>query len=229
LGGNSDGPGAWPGVMPPESSSGQGGPMPPFAMPGGPGGAGAEEIEEVTEKKPNGTVCTTTLVWVKWTLKENKTRCIDPAKTSSPTSRRLQQDLLQNTWVLGGVFLDKFVTVLDFDKKRIGFANPTSWASPAAGADKVAEVVRAEQAVVDVRQPPAYSESTVEAGGGNSLPQGASFGMAAFGVMAMAVMLCGSVLARKMRSRRMLTAPIDKPEDEGELWDETEAMAAVAE
>lgn len=216
--------------------------MPPFAMPGGPGGAGAEEIEEVTETKPNGTVCTTTLVWVKWTLKENKTRCRDPASPLyPPTTRRLQEDVLQNTWVLGGVFLEKFVTVLDFDNKRIGFADPAWVANPSPMAQNVAKTVRAEQEVVkdrpghetkemqqELRQPLAYSESTHKADAGGSLSQGATFGMAAFGVMAMGVVLCGSVLARKMSRRRMLNAPVDKPEEEGEPW-ETDAMAAVAE
>jgi len=251
LGGASDGPGAWPGVMPPESSSAHGGPAPPFAMPGGPAGAGAEEIEEVTETKPNGTVCTTTIVWVKRTVKENKTRCHDPARPSSPTSRRLQADLLQNTWVLGGVFLKEFVTVLDFDNKRIGFADP-AWSSPTAAdevGDEVGEVKDDEQEVGEagfeheakimqeheakimqheLRQPLAYKESTHKASGGGSLSQGATWGVATFGVMAMGVVLCGIPLARKMNRRKMLTAPIDKPEEEGEPW-ETDAMAAIAE
>jgi len=125
--------------------------------------------------------------------------------------------------------LKQFVTVLDFDNKRIGFADP-AWASPTA-ADKVGDEVReaahAEQEVGEAgfeREGNMMQEQ--EASGGGSLSQGA-WGMAAFGVMAMGVVLCGIPLARKMNRRRMLTAPIDKPED-SEPW-ETDAMAAVAE
>lgn len=34
-------------------------------------------------------------------------------------------DLLENLWVLGSVFLERFVTVLDFETNRVGFAEPS--------------------------------------------------------------------------------------------------------
>merc|ERR1740121_2538022 len=34
------------------------------------------------------------------------------------------RDPLEDVWVIGGAFLDHFVTMLDFDEARIGFAEP---------------------------------------------------------------------------------------------------------
>jgi len=37
------------------------------------------------------------------------------------------KDAMEDIWVLGGLFLERFVTVFDFDGARIGFAEPTSF------------------------------------------------------------------------------------------------------
>lgn len=34
------------------------------------------------------------------------------------------EDPVAGLWVLGGVFMEKFVTIFDFDRKRVGFAEP---------------------------------------------------------------------------------------------------------
>jgi len=43
-----------------------------------------------------------------------------------PRERRLQfhQDPMEDIWMIGGVFLEHFVTVFDFDNARVGFAVP---------------------------------------------------------------------------------------------------------
>lgn len=115
--------------------------LPPFLfppmLPGGIGGAippGGEQIEEIVRTKDDGSVCTTTLVWDdSHKLLRNATKCRDPPSEATP-SRRLQLMLPgmlpgvapppDNTWVLGGVFLENFVVILDYENKRLGFAEP---------------------------------------------------------------------------------------------------------
>jgi len=41
-----------------------------------------------------------------------------------PAAGPTREDLLDNFWVIGGVFLQKFVTILDFEEGRVGFAEP---------------------------------------------------------------------------------------------------------
>merc|ERR1711933_228363 len=40
--------------------------------------------------------------------------------------RRLQfgEDPMEEVWMIGGVFLEHFVTIFDFDNARLGFAEP---------------------------------------------------------------------------------------------------------
>merc|ERR1719433_2695602 len=96
--------------------------------------------EEITEEtKPDGTICRTTLVMQGGKLQKNSTRCTKPVggETAEP-ARRLQLVLpgfpnmgpqpregsVDDLFVLGGVFLERYVTVFDFSNARIGFAQP---------------------------------------------------------------------------------------------------------
>lgn len=114
------------------------------------GGAGqnplqtAEEVEEIEEVKPNGTLCTTTLVWAGKHLKRNSTSCQPPGAVSGrrlngyPLKRGWQPqqiemtalpldpapEPLEDVWVLGGAFLDHFAVFLDFEHRRLGLAEP---------------------------------------------------------------------------------------------------------
>ncbi|CAK0904560.1 unnamed protein product [Prorocentrum cordatum] len=85
--------------------------------------AGEEQVEEIVEMKPDGTSCTTTLVWDAKGLKRNSTECSDGAQEAE--RRRLSGAAPpSDLWVLGGPFLEHFVTVMDFGNSRIGFAEP---------------------------------------------------------------------------------------------------------
>lgn len=84
--------------------------------------AGEEQVEEIVEMKPDGTSCTTTLVWDAKGLKRNSTECSDG--TQAEKRRLSDSETPNNLWVLGGPFLEHFVTVMDFENSRIGFAQP---------------------------------------------------------------------------------------------------------
>jgi len=105
---------------------------------------GGDEVEEQLRMMPDGSRCKTVLVWRHGHLKSNKTSCT-PSDHSE--QRRLQGLLLatpvddmDDVWVLGGVFLERVITVLDFDNKKIGFcrtqltAQAPQWREPATGA-----------------------------------------------------------------------------------------------
>jgi hypothetical protein len=93
--------------------------------------AGEEQVEEIVEMKPDGSSCTTTLVWDENGLKRNSTECSDgtqaekrrlsDAAAARAKKRRLAE---KDLWVLGGPFLEHFVTIMDFENQRIGFAQP---------------------------------------------------------------------------------------------------------
>jgi len=63
-------------------------------------------------------------------------RRVEPAGApSAPGGRRLQgfgvpfgppppRDPLADVWMIGGVFLERYITIFDFDKAQIGFAEP---------------------------------------------------------------------------------------------------------
>mmetsp|Transcript_95005 Transcript_95005/g.205135 ORF Transcript_95005/g.205135 Transcript_95005/m.205135 type:complete len:604 (-) Transcript_95005:221-2032(-) len=127
---------------------GLGGPpsrAPPFALaPGLMGGAGGgEQIEEIFHQMKDGSTCTNTLVWVKGKVTRNTTKCSNGHSEEGTVSRRLQmmmpggiliqeEDPLEDVWVLGGVFLENFVVMLDFENQRLGFAHPSWSQGPAA-------------------------------------------------------------------------------------------------
>merc|ERR1719221_313972 len=72
--------------------------------------------EQITEEtKPDGRIRRTTLVITGGKVEKNITQC------SSPRRLQVEEDDL---WVLGGVFLERFVVTFDFDHERIGFAEP---------------------------------------------------------------------------------------------------------
>jgi len=117
----------------------------PFQLP-----AGAREVQEVVEAHPDGSVCKTWKVLGEGGgLLKQETQCLPPGQP--PRGRRLQRRLLQqlvplrlqplphrppelpvgDIWVLGGIFLERFVTVFDFDNGRMGFAEPTGELPPA--------------------------------------------------------------------------------------------------
>mmetsp|Transcript_109808 Transcript_109808/g.354270 ORF Transcript_109808/g.354270 Transcript_109808/m.354270 type:complete len:749 (+) Transcript_109808:69-2315(+) len=151
-----------PGVAPPAPGGAEGGqgvpagfpfPEPVWGMAEGtaalrPAAAG-EQIEEQIETKPDGTVCTHRRVWEAGKLKKDTIRCRKPssgrvaqgqgaAKASLRSPRRLQfggfqpEDPTADLWVLGGVFLEHFVSIFDFDEERLGFCEPSNKAMPSS-------------------------------------------------------------------------------------------------
>jgi hypothetical protein len=81
---------------------------------------------------PDGSVCKTELVMENGQVQKNTTTCTKPE-----TQRRLQllpppmfggggENPMDDLWVLGGVFLERYVTIFDFDGARIGFAEPAA-------------------------------------------------------------------------------------------------------
>mmetsp|Transcript_42486 Transcript_42486/g.91249 ORF Transcript_42486/g.91249 Transcript_42486/m.91249 type:complete len:707 (+) Transcript_42486:81-2201(+) len=110
-------------------------------------GAG-EEIEEEIENRPDGSVCTHTKVWEQGKLKKQTTRCQNPNELEH--RRRLQafggmdmpmmEDPTADLWVLGGVFLEHFVSIFDFDNQRLGFCEPADNAADALRPSSLSEV-----------------------------------------------------------------------------------------
>lgn len=111
-------------------------------MPFGNLGRGGAE-EEIIEHQPDGSVCRTIITAENGKEKRTK-KC---SKPGSDETRRLQpmiipifspgddsatgalgaaepQDPGDDVWVLGGVFLERFVTVFDFDKGQLGVGEP---------------------------------------------------------------------------------------------------------
>jgi len=103
--------------------------------------------EQITEEtKPDGTICRTTLIMQGGKVQKNSTRCTKavggetagparrlqlllPPFTGSPLDAQLQGpgeagEGVEDLFVLGGVFLERYVTVFDFANGRIGFAQP---------------------------------------------------------------------------------------------------------
>jgi len=101
--------------------------------------------EQITEEtKPDGTICRTTLIMHGGKVQKNSTRCTKavggetagparrlqlmlPPLASSPVDDQLQgpgKGGVDDLFVLGGVFLERYVTVFDFANARIGFAQP---------------------------------------------------------------------------------------------------------
>lgn len=115
--------------------------LPPFLLPQNIGGLSksTEEVEEISQTRPDGSVCKTMLTWDNHgKLLKNNTHCEDAPQVH--TDRRLQLmfplpvdlpeydptlDPMANTWVLGAVFLEQFVVVLDFEHRRLGIAEPS--------------------------------------------------------------------------------------------------------
>jgi len=120
----------------------------PFELP-----PGSQEVHEVVQVNPGGVVCKTWKVLnADGQVIKQETQCLPPGQGwPVQHTRRLQlmpllpqpgrggaapgamDSLMDDLWVLGGVFLERFVTVFDFDNGRMGFAEPAE-PQPAAPA-----------------------------------------------------------------------------------------------
>jgi hypothetical protein len=99
-----------------------------------------EVVTETTETLPDGTICKTELVMNGRQVRKNVTTCKRAAEEEAATQRRLQlippiltggnggvpEDPMADLWVLGGIFLERHVTIFDFDNARVGFAEPAA-------------------------------------------------------------------------------------------------------
>jgi len=107
----------------------------PFPIPLGQAAGGqqvnGEQIEQEVDTMPDGSVCTTTHVYENGEVKKSTKNCTPPQY-----GRRLQfsshADPMNDLWVLGGVFLQHYVTIFDFEQSRVGFAVPSGAADLAA-------------------------------------------------------------------------------------------------
>jgi len=185
---------------------------------------GGDEVEEQLRMMPDGSRCKTVLVWRHGHLKSNKTKCM-PSDHSE--ERRLQGLLLaapvddmEDVWVLGGAFLDKHITVLDFDNRRIGIARAKKarkYLAQAASSSPAATIAHPKQAasqvlhqavVTDMDRADASEpgQEADESGGG--FPWGSAF----FGVCLISMVAGGSSVYRKMRRPKNVT-DIPDPEE----------------
>jgi len=91
------------------------------------------ETQLTMQTMPDGSVCTTKLKVIGGKVLKNSTSCLPPqiAQTESrrltlpglmPLLGGMTPDPREDMWVLGGVFLERYVTILDFDNSRLGFA-----------------------------------------------------------------------------------------------------------
>eukprot|EP00439_Symbiodinium_sp_Y106_P067346 s3012_g11.t1 len=139
-----------PKLLPLFGEKGSGNSMPSLgALHIGPLGKGvlSEQVQEQIHTRPDGTVCKTTIVVVNGKEKSRKEDCSKPRVDMADEVRRLQlvvpmggilelpldpsgdasdQDEGAEMWVLGGMFLQRFVVSFDFDQGRIGVAEPVS-------------------------------------------------------------------------------------------------------
>jgi hypothetical protein len=119
-------------------------PLPAHMKPG-------EEVEEIVETQPDGSVCTTEVTTMPNGQQQKTRKCqqagvpqrrlqggpvmpimiplqqpgqMQPPGAMPIMAAPMQQNPVEDLWVLGGVFMEKFVTIFDFDQKRVGFAEP---------------------------------------------------------------------------------------------------------
>merc|ERR1712151_403043 len=112
-----------------------------------------------------------------------------PDKVEVTSSRRLQfQDPTEDLWMIGGVFLEHFVTIFDFDEGRIGFAEPAGGVPPLVPSR------------LNAVQPPNDGAVREALAGANHSPAIPS--ICAMAAVASCAMLLG--LALRMRSRSIL-------------------------
>jgi len=103
--------------------SGHGIPMINAVMPNTPSSS-TMHVQEVLEAKSDGRLCNTTMLVNNGKVESSKRHC-----TTGVTARRLQTDD-ENMWMIGGVFSKYYVTVFDFDRSRMGFAEPFNEVEP---------------------------------------------------------------------------------------------------
>jgi hypothetical protein len=89
------------------------------------GDLGETSVEEVVETQPDGSVCLTKVVWNNGNEVSRETRC-DPSggRRLDSVEEVSEAAPVDDLWILGGVFLERVVTVLDFEEARVGFAEP---------------------------------------------------------------------------------------------------------
>jgi len=90
------------------------------------GDLAGQTVEEVVETQPDGSLCLTKIVWDADGNEVSREKKCDPSggrrlDSAGDVSEAAPVDDL---WVLGGVFLEHVVTVLDFEQGRVGFAEP---------------------------------------------------------------------------------------------------------
>jgi len=132
--------------------SGGGGGGHPVIIDGGmPGGAGIEatgagtQVVQTERLMPDGSVCRETEFIQGGKVVKKERECTGP-DGQPQQARRLQlpgglagilggggapppmpaEDPMAELWILGGVFLERFVAIFDFDESRLGFAEPAA-------------------------------------------------------------------------------------------------------
>lgn len=177
-------------------------------------------VEEIVTTRPNGSYCNTRIVRSRGAVTSNTTQCF-PASSGSGSvavataaaalapqlmpGRRLQLLPLRSPsageaaavpdpaelWILGGVFLEHFVSAFDFEHARLGFAEPSGAPPPVAQS---------------------YAASAAVPGLASAPPAGALAGRSAVVLLAAGAVACAagaSVLFRlSHRGRVALVTPI---------------------
>jgi len=128
------------------SKGGVGGGIPVLIDGGFPGGAGVQEVRQTERLMPDGSVCRETEMIQGGKVVKREEECTKPKQGQPQQARRLQlpgiggilgggggsapvpveEDPAAELWILGGVFLERFVAVFDFDEARLGFAEPAA-------------------------------------------------------------------------------------------------------
>mmetsp|Transcript_94905 Transcript_94905/g.241318 ORF Transcript_94905/g.241318 Transcript_94905/m.241318 type:complete len:722 (-) Transcript_94905:254-2419(-) len=192
-----------------------------WGFPMGGGMVAGEQIQEAMQMMPDGRMCTNKLVYEGGRLKTNTTTCqhlgpgqqgIAGALNGLFGSRRLQfgglnlplpgmKDPTEDLWVLGGVFLEHFVSIFDFDNAQLGFCEPSG--APAAAVQPVsyravaAGPLSAEAAAALPSQPNELWQQGASDSGKESTPRRMLLGAGVFVVTTLAsvVLLCSGTLA----------------------------------
>lgn len=138
------------------ASDGALGPLAPLL-----GGAmqGDTTEEEIITEQP-GSVCKTIIVHQEGRIVKNETHCekvgrrLDPMMPMGiPIISEPMEDPMADVWVLGGVFMERFVTIFDFDEARLGFAEPTTEVAKGLARLNLAGTGEEENNLLDITTP----------------------------------------------------------------------------
>lgn len=158
-----------------------------------------ESEEEIVQAQPNGDVCTTTVITEPDGTQRKSRKCghggpMPPRRLQGgiPILQAvpLQQgqepgggpmpilmqpgevpvNPMQDLWVIGGVFMEKFVTIFDFDNKRVGFAEPLNPVLRLEQTSTSYQERSASQAFLpsESTQPPAFARAAATPAGGTA-------------------------------------------------------------